>query len=116
MCRQNPLLLSVHVTECSIFKYGSIILPRLWASIGVTRSYLSSYAVCVLICSHVHAHSIEPTDQHTFTCSQLLKLNQTYSHKPDPFHSSAPIASSSQEVISAAKHKASGCGTNYEST
>ena len=43
------LLLSTHVTRCSIFKYGSIILSRLRASIGVTRSYSSRPFICALV-------------------------------------------------------------------
>ena len=44
--RHKPLLLQ-HVTWCSIFSTAQLILTRLRASIGVTRSYLSfrSYAL-----------------------------------------------------------------------
>ena len=35
-----PTALLLHVTRGSIFSNSSIILPRLWASIGVTRSVL----------------------------------------------------------------------------
>ena len=40
--------LLLHVTRCSIFSNSSIILPGLWASIGVTRSSSSRPFLCAL--------------------------------------------------------------------
>ena len=45
-CRNKPLLLST--CQVFYFQYGSIILTRLWASIGVTHSYLSHPFLCAL--------------------------------------------------------------------
>ena len=43
-----PVALLLHVTRCSIFSNSSIILPGLWASVGVTRSYSNRPFVCTL--------------------------------------------------------------------
>ena len=43
------LLISTHVDRVFYFKYGSIILPGLWGSIGVTRSYSSRPFSCALV-------------------------------------------------------------------
>ena len=43
-----PAALLLHVTRYSIFSNSSIILPRLRASIGVTRSYSSRPFLCTL--------------------------------------------------------------------
>ena len=46
-----PSALLLHVTRCSIFSTcnSSIILPGLWASIGVTRSYSSRHSYALLV-------------------------------------------------------------------
>ena len=45
----TPTALLLHVTRYSIFSNSSIILPRLRASIGVTRSYSSRPFLCTLV-------------------------------------------------------------------
>ena len=40
------------MTGCSIFSNSSIILTRLWASIGVTRAYSSRPFLCALVDTH----------------------------------------------------------------
>ena len=47
-----PAALLLHMTRCSIFSNSSIILPGLWASIGVTRSYSSHLFLCAFVYSH----------------------------------------------------------------
>ena len=44
-----PAAFLLHVTRYSIFGNSSIILPRLRASIGVTRSYSSRPFLCALV-------------------------------------------------------------------
>ena len=55
VCKWYPSLevevhaaLLLHMTRYSIFSNSSIILPGLWASIGVTRSYSSRPFLCAL--------------------------------------------------------------------
>ena len=46
-----PAALLLHVTRCSIFSNSSIIMPGLWASMGVTRSYPSHLFLCAFACN-----------------------------------------------------------------
>ena len=50
LCWHKPLcIVAKHAcNRVFYFQYGSIILPRLWASIGVTRSYSSRPFLCAL--------------------------------------------------------------------
>ena len=55
VCKWYPSLevevltaLLLHVTRYSIFSNSSLILPGLWASIGVTHSYSSRPFLCAL--------------------------------------------------------------------
>ena len=66
-----PAALLLHVTRYSIFSNSSVILPGLWASIGVTRCYSSRLFLCAL------AYST------TFTLQWILiNCNEYFMPKP----------------------------------
>ena len=85
LCWHKPLcIVAKHAcNRVFYFQYGSIILPRLWASIGVTRSYSSRPFLCALAIVYVGG-ILSPAYQSTLGAEhvKVYPCSQAPSHHP----------------------------------